>query len=96
MGFAGFAVLADVAHVLDVGVDPAHQRRGIGSRLCRAVMDEAWRRGVSGVTLEVRRSNAAARALYRGLGMTESGLRPRYYPDGECAVIFWARPSTVE
>ena len=32
-------------------------------------------------TLEVRRSNAAAIALYQGLGYRQVGMRPRYYAE---------------
>jgi ribosomal-protein-alanine N-acetyltransferase len=35
------------------------------------------------VLLEVRASNEGARALYRGAGFTEDGLRRRYYSDPE-------------
>ena len=39
---------------------------------------------VGAVELEVRSSNVAARALYKSLGFSETGLRPKYYatPDG--------------
>ncbi len=35
------------------------------------------------VILEVRRSNRAAIKLYRGLGFTAMGVRPRYYADND-------------
>jgi ribosomal-protein-alanine N-acetyltransferase len=38
------------------------------------------------VLLEVRRSNAAAIALYRRVGFFAMGVRSRYYPDDEDAV----------
>ncbi len=44
------------------------------------------------MTLEVRSSNAAARALYGRFGFDEAGVRKDYYRDmGEDAVIMWAR-----
>jgi ribosomal-protein-alanine N-acetyltransferase len=40
------------------------------------------------VTLEVRRSNVAAHALYRRFGFEEVGVRPRYYiENGEDAIV---------
>ena len=46
------------------------------------------RRGrYAGVVLEVRASNAPAQALYRRAGFVVDGRRPRYYPDGEDAVL---------
>jgi ribosomal protein S18 acetylase RimI-like enzyme len=41
---------------------------------------------VKHVLLEVRRSNAAAIALYRVFGFFAMGVRARYYPDDEDAV----------
>ena len=40
--------------------------------------------------LEVRESNAAARALYARSGFAEEGARPRYYADGETALLLGA------
>ncbi|MFV0259257.1 MAG: GNAT family N-acetyltransferase [Acidimicrobiales bacterium] len=87
VGFGGVTYLADIAHVLDVAVAPSHQRRGIGRALCLALGAAAHHRGLDALTLEVRAANLGAIALYTGLGMTVVGRRPRYYPDGEDAVL---------
>jgi len=42
---------------------------------------------MASVTLEVRRSNAPARALYSSLGFEEAGVRRDYYGRGEDALI---------
>jgi hypothetical protein len=43
------------------------------------------------MTLEVRESNAEARALYARFGFEVAGLRKNYYSDlGEDAVVMWA------
>jgi ribosomal-protein-alanine N-acetyltransferase len=40
------------------------------------------------ITLEVRRSNVAAQALYQGLGYERAGVRKKYYTDeGEDAIV---------
>ncbi len=45
------------------------------------------------VTLEVRLSNAPARALYQRFGFRPVGIRPRYYSDnGEDALIMTTEP----
>ncbi|MCP4227632.1 MAG: ribosomal protein S18-alanine N-acetyltransferase [Actinomycetia bacterium] len=89
IGFGGIMLAGDTAHIMNLGVDPAHTRAGIGQWLCVELVSEARRRGAVDLTLEVRASNAAAIALYEKLDMVATGHRPRYYPDGEDAVIYW-------
>ena len=48
------------------------------------------------LTLEVRRSNAGAIALYERFGFRAAGVRRRYYQDnGEDALIMWRTPATL-
>jgi ribosomal protein S18 acetylase RimI-like enzyme len=49
---------------------PDHQRRGIGTRLVSALLDEATKKGQD-LVLDVLTVNHRARALYQRLGMTE-------------------------
>jgi ribosomal-protein-alanine N-acetyltransferase len=52
------------------------------------LIQTAYERRARWVTLEVRRSNDAARALYRKFGFEEQGVRQHYYSDnGEDAVV---------
>jgi ribosomal-protein-alanine N-acetyltransferase len=78
--------VADELHVMNVATRADRRRRGIA----RALMDEAVAyarvKKVKHVLLEVRRSNAAAIALYRVFGFFAMGVRARYYPDDEDAV----------
>lgn len=88
LGFIVFWVVHDEVHVLNVAVAAEHRRRGVA----RALMGEAALRGRSRgarlVTLEVRRSNAPALALYRALGYRDVAVRPRYYAEeGEDAIV---------
>ena len=82
VGYAGIGVAGDEAEVHTIGVDPAHQGRGIGRALLRdllAVADAAH----AAVFLEVRTDNEPAHALYASEGFTVVGLRKRYYaPSG--------------
>ena len=82
VGYAGVGVTGDEAEVHTLGVDPAHQGRGIGRALLREllrVVDAAH----AAVFLEVRTDNEAAHALYASEGFTVVGLRRRYYaPSG--------------
>jgi ribosomal-protein-alanine N-acetyltransferase len=79
---------ADVWHLMNIAVDPARRRRGIGRALLAAMFDRAG--PDSNYTLEVRTSNTPAIALYEKFGFRSAGTRPRYYHDtGEDAVIMW-------
>jgi ribosomal-protein-alanine N-acetyltransferase len=72
-------------------VIPEYRRRGLGELLFLALLEEAIRRQVTWVTLEVRVSNASAQALYNKYGFTIQGRRPRYYSDNnEDAFVMWS------
>jgi ribosomal-protein-alanine N-acetyltransferase len=88
VGFIVFWLVHDEVHVLNVAVAASARRRGVA----RILMDEAASRGRTArarlVTLEVRRSNEPALALYRALGYRQVGVRPNYYVDeGEDAIV---------
>lgn len=89
VGFGGLLFVVDEAHIMNVAVDPAHQRKGLATTLVSRLLLDAGDRGATGATLEVRVSNMAARNLYKRFGFEEAGRRPRYYPDGEDAMIMW-------
>lgn len=81
-------VVVDELMINDLAVDPSWRRRGAGSALLAQVIDGARNRGCRRATLEVRPSNAAARALYEQAGFTVVGRRAGYYADtGEDALL---------
>ena len=78
-----------VWHLMNVAVDLRRRREGIASRLLTELFRRADRPGQQ-YTLEVRRSNAAAIALYEGFGFRGAGYRRGYYHDNrEDALIMW-------
>jgi dihydroorotate dehydrogenase electron transfer subunit len=87
VGFSILRAAADEAEILAVGVAEPWRRRGLGRRLVEDALRRAAARGARSVHLELRRSNAAARALYEGAGFVVRGQRPRYYRDGEDALL---------
>lgn len=90
VGYAGVMVVAETADVQNIAVIPRLRGQGLGSTLLRSLHGIAIRRGAHEVLLEVRESNETAQSLYRRFGYTEIAQRPRYYPDGETAVIMLA------
>ena len=88
LGYAGYWIIADEAHLSMIAVDPAWRRCGLGEFLLLDVLFEALARPCSLVTLEVRRSNEAAQALYKKYRFDEVGHRRNYYRDtGEDALL---------
>jgi ribosomal-protein-alanine N-acetyltransferase len=80
----GWSVL-DELHVLQVAVDPAQRRGGLGRRIMEAL--EAGAGSAETAWLEVRRDNAAAIGMYEALGYRAVGCRQRYYTDGCDALL---------
>ena len=87
VGVGSLWLAPDDAHIMSLAVAEEARRRGHGRRLVTALVALAGSLGAEAVTLEVRASNGAARALYGGRGFEEVGERRRYYADGEDAVI---------
>jgi ribosomal-protein-alanine acetyltransferase len=79
VGFAVSYSAADEAEIANVAVDASARRAGIGRALVDHLIAESGKHGAAMVFLEVRESNAAARALYRGRGFAELARRPSYY-----------------
>ncbi|ABN52995.1 MAG TPA: ribosomal-protein-alanine N-acetyltransferase [Hungateiclostridium thermocellum] len=90
IGYAGMWKIFDEGHITNIAVHPEYRQNGIGSRLVEKLVDIAKERGIVKMTLEVRKSNLAAQALYCKYGFKEMGLRKGYYADnGEDAIIMW-------
>jgi len=70
---------ADEGEILNLAVAPGGRRIGLGRALVEAILGMLKDREVSHVYLEVRESNAPARALYAAQGFREVGRRKAYY-----------------
>lgn len=80
LGFALYSTVLDEASLLNFGIAVTHRRKGLGLKLLKESLQALLERGVTGVHLEVRESNDAARMLYESVGFIEMGLRKNYYP----------------
>jgi ribosomal-protein-alanine N-acetyltransferase len=83
---AGFVValcLGQEWEIENIIVDPALLRQGCATLLLRELLSRAAGEGAGRVLLEVRESNAAARAFYARWGFQTTGRRRKYYRDPE-------------
>jgi ribosomal-protein-alanine N-acetyltransferase len=87
LGYVCRWIVGDELHILNLAVRPERRKSGVGRALVELMIREAVERQVSIITLEVRRENVAAIALYRALGFTERGVRRHYYGRGHDALI---------
>ncbi|WP_265446400.1 ribosomal protein S18-alanine N-acetyltransferase [Acetivibrio straminisolvens] len=90
IGYAGMWKIFDEGHITNIAVHPEYRENGVGSRLVEKLVSIAKEQGIVKMTLEVRKSNAAAQSLYFKYGFREQGCRKGYYSDnGEDAIIMW-------
>jgi len=91
LGYVFCAFAGGEIHVNKIAVAPEARRRRLATRL----MDDVFAYGreieAEEIYLEVRVSNVPARSFYEGLGFAEAGRRPRYYLDGEDALVMVCR-----
>lgn len=86
LGYAIFHLVGPDSELLSIATRESEQRKGIGSQLLNA--------GLAQLTtddhcfLEVRNSNAKARAFYEKHGFKLYSVRKRYYADGEDAALY--------
>jgi [ribosomal protein S18]-alanine N-acetyltransferase len=93
VGYLIVARYVDAWHIMNLAVEPAHQRRGIASMLLERLFERTAGDQRRGYTLEVRVSNAPAIRLYERLGFRSHGVRGGYYTDNrEDALVMWRDP----
>jgi len=83
VGFAGYWVMAEEAHVINIASRKEYRRQGIGELLLLTLMERAMKQKARIVTLEVRASNTTAQNLYYKCGFTAVGIRKKYYTDNQ-------------
>ncbi|MDD7938565.1 ribosomal protein S18-alanine N-acetyltransferase [Actinomycetospora lutea] len=100
IGYGGVALLPGrlgqqaEAEIHTIGVDPAHQGRGVGRALLDGLLAAADEIGAT-TYLEVRVDNAPALGLYRAAGFAVLGTRRRYYSSGADAHTMRRPPGGV-
>ncbi|EET59497.1 ribosomal-protein-alanine acetyltransferase [Marvinbryantia formatexigens DSM 14469] len=91
-GYCGLLQSFDEADITNVAVKEECRRRKVAETMLTELIRRGAQRGIRAYTLEVRRSNAGAIALYEKLGFTSCGIRRNFYEKpAEDAVIMWKR-----
>jgi ribosomal-protein-alanine N-acetyltransferase len=85
IGYVVFWIMYDECQILNVAVDPEYRRRGYGLMMVRKAIDAALRQNIQKASLNVRKSNLSAIAIYQKIGFTITHVRKRFYADGEDA-----------
>jgi len=86
-GSCGTWLKVGEGHITTLAVAPEYRRQGIARSMMEAALDIMLQTGViSSVTLEVRRSNKPAIALYKSMGFKTFAIEKEYYDDGEDAL----------
>lgn len=92
VGYCGAYLILDEADINQVAVAQDCRGRGIGRLMLTELLKRLKQAGAGSVTLEVRKSNAPAIALYEGLGFNTEGIRKNFYEKpAEDALIMWKR-----
>ncbi|MCR5655298.1 MAG: ribosomal protein S18-alanine N-acetyltransferase [Lachnospiraceae bacterium] len=94
LGYCGCYVILDEADVNQVAVRADLRGQGLGKELVSEMIRILKERGIDSITLEVRKSNAAAIRLYESVGFVSEGVRKNFYEKPtEDALIMWKRQS---
>jgi len=97
VGYVGVWLMVDQAHIVAIAVREDYRRQGLGELLLSESIELALSNGQESVTLEVRRSNESAQALYEKYRFIKVGVRRRYYTDNkEDALIMTTPPINTD
>jgi len=83
LAFHDYWLVANEVHVLAIATHPDHRRGGHGRALLEHALTAGRAGGATLATLEVRRGNAPAIALYERCGFAVTHVRARYYEDND-------------
>ena len=78
IGYAGLTTVLDEGYINNIAVEEAARKHGVASALLDVFVRFAAV-NLAFLTLEVRKSNAAAIGLYEKFGFQQVGLRPGFY-----------------
>lgn len=86
IGFVIILSLYENSEIIDIVIDKNYQHKGYGNALLEHVLDNLSE-NTKFINLEVRASNECAINLYKKNNFINSGVRKKYYTNGEDAII---------
>ncbi len=92
LGYAGFWLLVEDAHICTIAVHPLWRRQGLGEMLILSLLERGMELDALRATLEVRVSNRAAQGLYRKYSFGIVSRRKRYYANNNEDAYIMATP----
>lgn len=91
VAFLYFWAVADEFQIIDIGTAPDRRRESFAKTLLNGLIAHADAEKKR-VVLEVRVGNSPAIALYEACGFERSGVRERYYGNGDDALMYSYAP----
>jgi len=79
IGYTGFWLGGDEAHITKFTVTPALRRKGFGTLFMNYLFEQVKKEKAQRIVLEVREHNYPARCLYEKMGFQVIGMRMGYY-----------------
>ncbi len=86
-GYLCYWYVAGEIEILNLATTVHRQRLGIARQLLEFAFSQYDSDRLDNAFLEVRSGNFKALALYEKVGFIKSGIRPKYYRDGEDAIL---------
>lgn len=89
LGFIGIWLVIDEMHIMTLAIDESARRQGLAEALMLLGFKHSFLNRVRTSTLEVKANNIGAIKLYEKYKFKQQGMRPKYYADGQAALLFW-------
>lgn len=86
VGHIALRILGDDAEIVTIAVHASYRRQGIASELLDTAIAMLKEHDIRYLSLEVRKSNTAAKHLYESFGFRKSHIRHHYYGDEDAYV----------
>jgi ribosomal-protein-alanine N-acetyltransferase len=90
VGYIGFMMVDEEAHMTTIATSPTFQRSGVATAMIVDGIRTLLASGIKHISLEVAANNEPAQALYRRFGFAPVAVRKNYYPvTGQDALVMW-------